>query len=63
MASSGQGTTLNLNEEEDREDFQEEVVFRLYPEKRVGVTQGQRREENILGRGTSNFQRPREGRR
>lgn len=62
MASNGQGTTLNLNEKEDREDFQEEVVFRLYPEKRVGVTQGQRREGNILGRGTSNFQRPRDGR-
>ena len=38
MASSGKGTTLNLNEEEDREDFQGEVVFRLCPERKVGVT-------------------------
>lgn len=62
MASSDKGTNLHLNVEEDGEDFQEEVVFRLYPEWRVGIIQGQRREENTLGRGTSNVQRPQEGR-
>lgn len=61
MASSVKGTILNWNEEEDREDFQEEGVFRLYPERRVGVTQG-RRKENALARETSSFQRSQEGR-